>query len=107
MKKIVIGIFLLTGLLFSATTSSFNFLVKNEQKVKKVYFDQNFKKLVVLVKDDGTNRSGYAQYISLELHAHGFTTKDVAIIYIKDIRTPMSSIKDGNGKVLGKARMVR
>jgi len=107
MKKIVLGIFLFTCLLFGATTNNFDFLVKNEQKVKKVYFDQNFKKLVVLVKDDGTNRNGYAQYISLELKEHGYTTKDVAIIYIKDISTPISSIKEGNGKVLGKARMVR
>lgn len=59
------------------------------------------------MNDDGTKRNGYAEYIALTLHDHGFTTNDVAVIYVKDAKTPMKSIEQGEGRVLGKARMVK
>lgn len=107
MKKIILGILFLSGFLFAVDTSNFKFLLKNEPKIKNVYYDINFKKLVILVKDDGTNRNGFAEYISLELKSKGLSEKDVAVIYIKDIKTPINLIKQGYGEVLGKARMIR
>lgn len=107
MKKIILSILFLSSFLFAVDTSDFKFLLKNEPKIKNVYYDTSFKKLVILVKDDGTNRNGFAEYVSLELKSKSFTEKDVAVIYIKDTKTPMSLIKQGYGKALGKARMIR
>ena len=104
--KNILSILFLASNLFAIDSSSFNFLLKKEVKVKNLFYDKNFKKLVVLVNDDGTNRNGYAEYIALLLHDKGFRVQDVNVIYIKDAKIPKTLIQQGEGKVLGKTRMI-
>ncbi|KMK51567.1 hypothetical protein RO21_05570 [[Actinobacillus] muris] len=54
------------------------FLSDEEPKVKDAVWTSDFV-FKVGVKDDGTKRDGYAQYVCLVLAENGFTGKDVLV----------------------------
>lgn len=58
-------------------------LIRKEKKVVEAMFTQNIS-LWVSVRDDGTNRDGYADYICLVLGDAGMPKGDFVIIRILD-----------------------
>lgn len=106
MKKIILSVVCIASFfsLLSADigTGNFKFLLE-EEKIKKVYYDKNFKKLIVQVVNDGSNRSGYAQYVGMEVQSKKLN-EHVDSIYIKDITCSDDKIKNGECSSLGKVR---
>ena len=54
------------------------FIGDDEPKVKDAAWTSDFV-FKVGVKDDGTNRNGYAEYVCLELYSRGFKDKGVLV----------------------------
>lgn len=74
--------------------------VKKEPKVLEAMItDANV--LYVSVKDDGTNRSGYAQYLCGILNENKATTKWVKIVKVNSINDPNSD--NAYGVLLGES----
>ncbi|MEA2027387.1 MAG: hypothetical protein U9N49_00220 [Campylobacterota bacterium] len=103
MKKILLLVSIFSLSLFGATTKDFKFLVKQEAKIKNVYYDKGFKKLTIQMNNDGTNRNGYGEYIGLVLNEKGLS-KEVDIIFCKDTKISLKNIKNGQGKYFCKVR---
>jgi len=102
MKKILIIMLTLISSIVAKDISSSDFqFLTEDPKIYTVYYDKNVKKLVIQVKDDGTLRNAYAEYIYVEIASHNLS-KYVNSVYVKDVSIPKKMIESGNGDYLGK-----
>ncbi|MFN3784683.1 MAG: hypothetical protein ACK4R6_12235 [Spirosomataceae bacterium] len=76
-------------------------VIKKEPKVLQSFYNEKQKTMYVAVKDDGTNRTGYANYICQLLHENNARGIKVKIMEYKE--DDNSDLDAGHRIILGKA----
>ena len=76
-------------------------ITKEEKKIKETWYEDSRKMLYVSVKDDNTNRSGYADYICGLLIEANIT--GVGVRVIMHDATDSSKLSAGHRTIIGKS----